>query len=330
MYRRPLIAVLPTLAALGLSACGGSTAKTSSAAPAAAAATAPATTASAPSSGAYGSSGASTATRTTAAIHTPVALITTKRQGKLGTILAFGPKRLTVYLFEADHGGRSACTGACAKAWPPVLGQPHAAGGAHAADLGTIRRAGGARQVTYHGHPLYLFIKDKDAGDAYGEGLDGFGAEWYALHPSGAKAEDHTTERSRSSSETESTSHHRKSSRSSSSRSRSTTTPAARTPAPSSRTSVSVAAAPSGQLAFTRSSLTARAGTVTIRFTNSAPEAHNFTLQRGRSGAVLAATPTFQGGTRSITVHLAPGTYTFFCSVPGHRMAGMHGTLTVR
>jgi plastocyanin len=93
---------------------------------------------------------------------------------------------------------------------------------------------------------------------------------------------------------------------------------------------LALAAAPSGQLAFTRSSLSAKAGTVTIRFTNTAPEGHNLTIQQGTNGPVLAATPTFQGGTRTLSVHLRPGTYTFFCSVAGHRMAGMQGTLTVR
>jgi plastocyanin len=69
---------------------------------------------------------------------------------------------------------------------------------------------------------------------------------------------------------------------------------------------------------------------VTIRFTNTAPEGHNLTIQQGTNGPVIAATPTFQGGTRTLSVHLRPGTYTFFCSVAGHRMAGMQGTLTVR
>jgi uncharacterized cupredoxin-like copper-binding protein len=91
----------------------------------------------------------------------------------------------------------------------------------------------------------------------------------------------------------------------------------------------SIAANSSGLLKFTKSSLTAKAGKVTFTFTNSSPLSHNFTIQRGTSGAIVGATPTFQGGTKSLTVTLKPGTYTFFCSVPGHRMAGMQGTLTV-
>jgi predicted lipoprotein with Yx(FWY)xxD motif len=115
-------------------------------------------------------------------------LVTTKH-GKLGTILAFGPKKLTVYLFEGDKGGASSCTGACASVWPPVTGKPQPGGGAVSSDLGTITRPDGSTQVTYKGHPLYTFVKDKDGGDAYGEGAKAFGADWYALAPAGNKVD---------------------------------------------------------------------------------------------------------------------------------------------
>jgi plastocyanin len=92
----------------------------------------------------------------------------------------------------------------------------------------------------------------------------------------------------------------------------------------------SIAADPSGQLAYTKKTLTAKAGTVKIAFTNKSPLSHNLTIQKGTNGAVVGATPTFDGGTKVLSVKLAPGTYTFFCSVPGHRMAGMVGTLTVK
>jgi uncharacterized cupredoxin-like copper-binding protein len=93
--------------------------------------------------------------------------------------------------------------------------------------------------------------------------------------------------------------------------------------------SLSDAANPSGQLKFTKSSLSAKAGKVTINFANSSPLGHNLTIQQGTNGATVGATPTFQGGSKTLTVTLKPGTYTFFCSVPGHRQAGMQGTLTV-
>jgi predicted lipoprotein with Yx(FWY)xxD motif len=115
----------------------------------------------------------------------------TTKHGKLGTVLAYGPKRLTVYLFERDSGPHSTCNGPCAGAWPPVTGKPSAAGGAVAADLGTTKRSDGALQVTYKGHPLYLFVKDKDDEDGYGEGVKAFGAEWYVIAPSGNKIEEH-------------------------------------------------------------------------------------------------------------------------------------------
>jgi predicted lipoprotein with Yx(FWY)xxD motif len=135
------------------------------------------------------SAGASSSTTSSAAANPKPAhavLVTTKHS-KLGTILAAGSKERTVYLFEADKTGKSACSGACAVAWPPVLGTAKASNGAQSSDLGTIKRSGGALQVTYKGHPLYWFIKDKDGEDAYGQGLKAFGAGWYVLTPSGKK-----------------------------------------------------------------------------------------------------------------------------------------------
>jgi predicted lipoprotein with Yx(FWY)xxD motif len=136
-----------------------------------------------------GQSTTSTAAAGAASAPNQKVLVATKHS-KLGTILAAGPKRLTVYLFEADRHGNSSCSGECAKAWPPVLGSPHASGKAASADLGTIKRADGQTQVTYKGHPLYYFIKDKDDGDAYGQGAKAFGADWYVLAPSGKKIDE--------------------------------------------------------------------------------------------------------------------------------------------
>jgi plastocyanin len=123
---------------------------------------------------------------------------------------------------------------------------------------------------------------------------------------------------------------------SSSTTSKATSTPATSTPAPTSSTpaassgasTVSIAANPSGMLMFTTNSLTAKAGKVTIAFTNNAPEDHNITLTTA-SGSVLGSTPTFKGGTKMLTVTLKPGTYTYYCSVPGHRQGGMQGKLVV-
>jgi plastocyanin len=92
---------------------------------------------------------------------------------------------------------------------------------------------------------------------------------------------------------------------------------------------LSLEANPEGQLKYNKTSLEAKAGKVSIDFTNMAPEGHNMTVASS-NGAIVGATPTFQGGSKTLTVTLKPGTYKFYCSVPGHRMAGMEGTLTVK
>jgi plastocyanin len=106
------------------------------------------------------------------------------------------------------------------------------------------------------------------------------------------------------------------------------------TPAPASSpaagtrsTKLAIAANPTGLLAYNTKTLAARAGTVTVVMANMSPVEHNFTVASGSK--VLGATPTFTGGSRSLELKLKPGTYTFYCSVPGHRQAGMEGTLTV-
>jgi predicted lipoprotein with Yx(FWY)xxD motif len=171
-------------ATLGLLAgCGSSKSKTSSTSAATTSSTPAATTTTSSGGGGYGAgaSGGSAASAVT---------LTTKH-GKLGTILAAGPKKLTVYLFESDTPTHSTCSAACSAVWPPVTtsGSTHASGSAMTADLGTIIRPDGTKQVTYKGHPLYYFSKDKDDGDSYGEGLKTFGSDWYVLAPSGKKVD---------------------------------------------------------------------------------------------------------------------------------------------
>jgi plastocyanin len=92
---------------------------------------------------------------------------------------------------------------------------------------------------------------------------------------------------------------------------------------------LAIAANPSGSLSYDKKTLSAKAGKVTITMANMSPVGHNITIQKGTSGAVLGSTPTFMGGTKSVSVNLKAGTYTFYCSVPGHRQGGMVGTLTV-
>ena len=135
------------------------------------------------SSGSTSSTSASAAGSGSSASST---VITTKTSSG-GSFLTNGAGR-AVYLFMADSTGKSTCDGACAAAWPPVIaaGQPTAAGGAQASNLSTITRSDGTKQVTYDGHPLYYFEGDTGPGTDKGQGLNGFGALWYLVAPSGS------------------------------------------------------------------------------------------------------------------------------------------------
>jgi len=108
----------------------------------------------------------------------------------LGSVLV-DKQGMTVYLFEGDTGGSSMCSGQCATNWPPltVSGMPTAGNGLDTAKLSTTTRPDGTKQVTYNGHPLYLFSGDSKAGQTNGEGLNAFGAEWYAVSSTGSTVE---------------------------------------------------------------------------------------------------------------------------------------------
>ena len=105
---------------------------------------------------------------------------------KYGQILV-DDKGMTLYLFVKDTGTQSTCYGQCAVFWPPVLtdGTPQAGAGVDASTLGTTTRTDGKVEVTYAGHPLYYFQKDKAPGDTTGQGVNGFGDLWWVLNPSG-------------------------------------------------------------------------------------------------------------------------------------------------
>jgi plastocyanin len=93
--------------------------------------------------------------------------------------------------------------------------------------------------------------------------------------------------------------------------------------------SVEFEADPSGNLAFTTSEVTSKAGKVTVNFTNQSAVPHDVALE-DEAGETIAQTETVAEGTDSTTAELKPGKYTFYCTVPGHRQAGMEGTLTVK
>jgi predicted lipoprotein with Yx(FWY)xxD motif len=113
-------------------------------------------------------------------------LVITTKSGSAGAFLTDGSGR-AVYLWTKDAMDSSACSGACAGAWPPVTttGAVTASGGVNKADLSTITRSGGAKQVVYDGHPLYYFSGDSGPGQVSGQGSDGFGAKWWLVDPAG-------------------------------------------------------------------------------------------------------------------------------------------------
>ena len=111
----------------------------------------------------------------------------------IGTVLVDQRGR-TLYLFEKDRNGISACNTSCLRYWPPLTSRaiPRAGKGVQQSLLRLGRTHNGVRQVTYAGHPLYAFVGDRRPGQTAGEGLDEFGGGWYVLSANGQKIE-HTT-----------------------------------------------------------------------------------------------------------------------------------------
>jgi predicted lipoprotein with Yx(FWY)xxD motif len=136
--------------------------------------------------GGNGSSSTSTAQPTTSSGKT--ATVGLASEGGLGKILVDSQGH-TLYLFEKDTGTKSTCTGACAEQWPPLgaSGKPAVGSGLSASKIGTTPRSDGAAEVTYNGHPLYLFAGDSKPGDTNGQGITAFGGGWFALSAAGNK-----------------------------------------------------------------------------------------------------------------------------------------------
>jgi len=161
------LAALAVAAALVLAACGGSSTSSSS------------------GSGSTPSYGAAKPSTSNTSNSSGTASVSTKTSS-LGTFLVDANGR-ALYLWDADHGSKSTCSGACAQAWPPVTttGTPKASGAVKASLLGTTKRADGSSEVTYAGHPLYTFAGDTQAGQTNGQGSNGFGAPWWVVTPAG-------------------------------------------------------------------------------------------------------------------------------------------------
>jgi predicted lipoprotein with Yx(FWY)xxD motif len=156
--RRRVLLVVPAAAAglAALAACGSS-GSSSSSSPAGS------------SSAASGSAGAAAAGLKTASIG--------------GVTVLTNTKGFTLYTFALDKGATSACSGACAAAWPPQTGLA-----AVKSPYSTIKRSDGSTQLTFNGHPLYTFTGDTAPGKASGNGVTAFGGLWYEVPASGAAA----------------------------------------------------------------------------------------------------------------------------------------------
>jgi predicted lipoprotein with Yx(FWY)xxD motif len=141
--------------------------------------------------GSSGSSGTSSTTTSTTATSSPrpTSVVATKTSS-LGTFLVDAKGR-ALYLWDADHGPKSVCSGACAQAWPPLTTAttPKASGAVKASLLGTTKRADGSREVTYAGHPLYYYEGDSTPGQTAGQGSDSFGSPWWVVAPTGKAIE---------------------------------------------------------------------------------------------------------------------------------------------
>ena len=104
----------------------------------------------------------------------------------LGPILV-DSRGITLYDFVKDKGKTSACYGACAALWPPLIthGKPVAGPGVRASLLGTTKRTDGKLEVTYGGHPLYYVVTDRKPVQTTGQGVNQFGGPWWVLSAAG-------------------------------------------------------------------------------------------------------------------------------------------------
>jgi predicted lipoprotein with Yx(FWY)xxD motif len=116
----------------------------------------------------------------------PAATKVTVRESAYGRIL-FDGRGFALYAFTRDKGGRSACDGACAAAWPPYLvgARPRAGSGVDGSLLGTTRRRRGGLQVTYGGTPLYYYVGDRKPLQVLCQDVVEFGGRWLVVRPDG-------------------------------------------------------------------------------------------------------------------------------------------------
>jgi predicted lipoprotein with Yx(FWY)xxD motif len=168
----PALAILALGAMLAVAGCGSSSSSSGE-------------------GGAYGSGGETSSTKPAKSESGGAGVVAVAKAGDLGPVLV-DSKGFTLYDFHKDKGGKSACYGACASTWPPLMtsGAPQATKGAEASKLGTTKRKDGTMQVTYAGHPLYTYVLDTKPGEAKGNDFSSYGAQWYALKSNGEEAGD--------------------------------------------------------------------------------------------------------------------------------------------
>ena len=120
-----------------------------------------------------------------AAAQTPRSTVSVKASS-FGRVL-FDGRGFVLYGFTRDRRGKSACSGACARRWPPYLvnSRPRAGVGAATHLLGTTRRANGSLQVTYAGRPLYYYVGDRKPGQILCQNVTEFGGSWRVVRPNG-------------------------------------------------------------------------------------------------------------------------------------------------
>ena len=184
----PAAGALLVLAALAVAGCGGGGSSTSESSNAGAN-----ENASSESSSRYGgeseSEDKSASSESAPGAESGAGVVSLGNVQKLGMVLV-DSNGMTLYDFHKDKGTTSSCYGPCAEGWPPMLteGEPTVGNGASSSKLGTTERKDGTMQVTYAGHPLYTFVEDKKPGEANGNDVSAFGAQWYALKGNGEEA----------------------------------------------------------------------------------------------------------------------------------------------
>ncbi len=169
--------VLAGIAAFALAACGSSSKSSSST---------PTTAASSPTTAAASAPTTAASSAATAATAGAGATVSSAMNAKIGKQILVDSKGMTLYVWDNDKtAGKASCTGACAQAWPPldVTGTPTYGSGLSASMFSTVTGPNGEKQLAVNGKPLYLWAADKQAGDATGQGVNGF----YVVGANGSK-----------------------------------------------------------------------------------------------------------------------------------------------